>query len=211
MHKVAPAIVAGCPFVLKPSRKTPLCSLLLGQLLMQTNLPKGSFSVLTSAEHDSFTLHEHIKVISFTGGAAAGWSIKEKAIKKNVILELGGNAACIVDNEVDDLDHIADRICAGAFGYAGQSCISVQRILIHESIYESTISKIIEAAKKYNNNQGDPSDQNTLLGPLISEDEAKRIEKWVDDAVKSHNGKILFGGKRHDNIYGKKYLIIIIL
>mmetsp|Transcript_5213 Transcript_5213/g.6345 ORF Transcript_5213/g.6345 Transcript_5213/m.6345 type:complete len:432 (-) Transcript_5213:214-1509(-) len=206
MHKVAPAIVAGCPFVLKPSRKTPLCSLRLGELLLECGMPEGSFSVLTTAEYSPFVSDERIKVVSFTGGAKAGWGIKEQAVKQNVVLELGGNAACIVDREVNDLDEIADRICAGAFGYSGQSCISVQRVLVHESLYDSLCTKLVAGAQKFNEKQGDPASEDTKLGPLISEDEAKRIEEWVNEAVSSHNGKILCGGKRHGNIYDATFI-----
>lgn len=206
MHKVAPAIAAGCPFILKPSRKTPLCALKLGELLTQTEMPKGSFSVITTEEYDPFIEHEKIRVISFTGGAKAGWGIKEKAVKKLVVLELGGNAACIVDKDINDLDHIAQRICAGAFGYSGQSCISVQRILVHSSHYKNLCEKLVSEAEKFNKNRGNPADKNVLLGPLISESEAKRIEEWVDDAVKNFGGKILCGGKRHENFYEATFL-----
>jgi len=207
MHKIAPAIVAGCPFVLKPSRKTPLCALRLGEILLDCGLPEGSFSVLTTEEYSPFVEDERIQLISFTGGAKVGWSIKEKAIKKTVVLELGGNAACIVDREIDDLQNISERIAAGAFGYSGQSCISVQRVLVHESLYGLLCEKLVDEAKKYNEKQGDPADENTLLGPLISEDEAKRIEEWVVAAVTDHNGKLLCGGKRRASFFDATFIV----
>lgn len=207
MHKLAPAIAAGCPFVLKPSRKTPLCSLKLGELLTKIpELPKGSYSILTTKEYDPFIENERIRVISFTGGAKAGWGIKQKAVKKNVILELGGNAACIIDKNISNLDNIAERICAGAFGYAGQSCISVQRILVHSSHYKELCEKLKAEAEKYNSKRGDTADRDVLLGPLITEDDSKRIEEWVKDAVSTHGGKILCGGERHGNFYEATFI-----
>ena len=212
MHKVAPAIAAGCPFVLKPSRKTPLCSLKLGELLTKIpELPKGSYSILTTKEYDPFIENERIRVISFTGGAKAGWGIKQKAVKKNVILELGGNAACIIDKNISNLDNIAERICAGAFGYAGQSCISVQRILVHSSHYKELCEKLKPEAEKYNSKRGDTADRDVLLGPLITEDDSKRIEEWVKDAVSTHGGKILCGGERHGNFMKLLLLLMLII
>src|SRR4029450_10173450 len=127
MHKIAPAIACGCPFILKPAPQTPLTALLLGELLMETDLPKGTFSVLPLRVEDAAPLVEdhRIRLLSFTGSAAVGWMLKSKSGKKKVVLELGGNAACIVDRDVD-LDVAAQRITFGAFYQSGQSCIRVR-------------------------------------------------------------------------------------
>ena len=204
MHKIAPAIAAGCPFVLKPSDQAPLSAVFLGELLSRTNMPEGSFSVLPCATEDAplFSENERIKVISFTGSPKVGWSIQENAKRKRVVLELGGNAACIIDKNVSDLDSIVARLMFGAFFYSGQSCISVQRIIAHEDHYDELCKKLVEGAKIWNNKQGDPLDRDTMLGPVISEKEAIRMEEWVNEAASNHNGKILVGGKRNGSIYG---------
>jgi len=132
-HKVAPAIAVGCPFVLKPASVTPLGALIIGETLAETDLPEGAFSILPCHRENAalFTEDERLKLLSFTGSPAVGWRLKSKAGKKKVILELGGNAACVVDEDVD-LDDVVERMIIGAFYQSGQSCIGVQRILIHE-------------------------------------------------------------------------------
>ncbi len=136
-HKVAPAIAAGCPFILKPASLTPIGALIIGEVLAETDLPKGAFSILPCHRDgaDLFTTDDRLKLLSFTGSPEVGWNLKAKAGKKPVVLELGGNAACIVD-EGTDLEDAVARIVFGAYYQSGQSCISVQRIMVHESLYD---------------------------------------------------------------------------
>jgi len=198
-HKIAPAIAAGCPFVLKPASLTPVGALLIGEILAETDLPKGAFSILPCRRDgaDKFTTDERFKLLSFTGSPDVGWKLKAKAGKKPVILELGGNAACIVDADADQ-DFAVKRLMIGAFYQSGQSCIGVQRILVHESIYGEFKEKLVAATNKLK--AGDPLKDDTFLGPMISEDDAKRIESWVNDAVKG-GAKVLCGGKRDGVFY----------
>ncbi len=194
-HKIGPAIAAGCPWVLKPASATPVSALLLGEILAETDWPKDGFSILPCSrdEADAFTTDERLKLLSFTGSAEAGWALKARAGKKHVALELGGNAACIVDRDVDQ-DHAAQRIVLGAFYQSGQSCISVQRVLIHEAVYEPFKQKLVAAAQKLK--AGDPLDEDTFLGPLISEADARRVEAWVRRAV-DRGARVLCGGGRN--------------
>lgn len=192
-HKIAPAIAAGCPFVLKPASLTPIGALVLGEILAETNLPLGAFSILPCPRDaaDLFVTDKRIKLLSFTGSAEVGWKMKERAGKKKVTLELGGNAAVIVDADAD-IDHAVSRIVFGAFYQSGQSCISVQRILIHESIYEKMRSHLVAATAALR--AGNPHDEKVFVGPMISETEAKRLKYWIDEA---HAGgaRILCGGE----------------
>jgi acyl-CoA reductase-like NAD-dependent aldehyde dehydrogenase len=198
-HKIAPAIAAGCPFVLKPASATPVGALILGEILAETELPKGAFSILPCRRDgaDLFTTDERLKLLSFTGSPEVGWALKAKAGKKKVVLELGGNAACIVDRDVDQ-DYAASRVIIGAFYQSGQSCISVQRLIVHESIYEAFKARLATAAARLK--AGDPLEEDTFLGPLISEGDAKRIESWVNEAV-GRGAKIVCGGKRSGVFY----------
>ena len=136
-HKVAPALAVGCPFVLKPASRTPIGALIIGETLAEIDLPKGAFSILPCHRDgaDLFTTDERLKLLSFTGSPEVGWALKAKAGKKKVVLELGGNAAVIVDCDAD-LDDAVERIVFGAFYQSGQSCIGVQRIIVHEDVYE---------------------------------------------------------------------------
>jgi acyl-CoA reductase-like NAD-dependent aldehyde dehydrogenase len=199
MHKIGPAIAAGCPFVLKPSDRTPVSSAILGEMLSNTSLPEGSFSILPTLHEDAhhFSTDANIKLISFTGSVGVGWKVKQTAEKKKVLLELGGNAACIVDKDAD-VARVVDRLNFGAFYYSGQSCISVQRIYIHEDIYDQVVPKLVNAAKQLK--MGDPLDENTFIGPVISENDATRLEKWTQNAV-AGGAKLLTGGKRHNYIF----------
>lgn len=194
-HKVAPALAVGCPFVLKPASRTPVGALMIGEVLAETDLPKGAFSILPCHRDaaDLFTTDERLKLLSFTGSPDVGWALKAKAGKKKVVLELGGNAACVVDGDADIDDAVA-RICVGAFYQSGQSCIGVQRIIVHESIYSAFKAALIEATKKLV--AGDPAHEETFIGPMISESEAKRLEQWIQSAVDA-GGKLLCGGQRN--------------
>ncbi|MGY6555745.1 MAG: aldehyde dehydrogenase family protein [Wenzhouxiangella sp.] len=197
-HKVAPAIAAGCPFVLKPASKTPVGALLIGEILAECDLPEGAFSILPTERRASaaFTEDERLKLLSFTGSDEVGWELKAKAGKKPVVMELGGNAACLVDADAD-IDHAADRLAFGAFYQAGQSCISVQRVQVHESIYERLREKLV--AKVGSLKRGDPRDADTFVGPLISEDDAERVMAWIQEALDT-SARCLVGGERDGRI-----------
>lgn len=194
LHKVAPAIAAGNPFILKPSTITPISAVLLGEMLAETDLPAGAFSILPMDTELAAPLVEdsRVKMLSFTGSPKVGWELRSKVGAKKVALELGGNAACIVDADVD-LDHVARRIIFGAFYQGGQSCISVQRVLIHRSIFDDLTRRIVDAAVAIR--PGDPRDDDTFLSPLISDDAARRIDDWLDEATKA-GAMVLCGGER---------------
>lgn len=195
-HKIAPAIASGCPFVLKPASRTPLGALIIGEVLAETDLPKGAFSILPAHREgaDLFTTDARLKLLSFTGSPAVGWDLKAKAGKKKVVLELGGNAACIVDKDQrDHLDYIIERLIFGAFYQSGQSCISVQRILVHASLYDEVRERFIVAVKKLK--CGDPKDPEVFIGPMIDEKEAQRLDGWIQEALTA-GAKLLCGGQR---------------
>ena len=193
-HKVAPAIAAGCTFVLKPASRTPIGALIIGEVLAETDLPKGAFSILPCSRDgaDLFTTDERLKLLSFTGSPDVGWALKAKAGKKPVVLELGGNAACVVDEDADIEDAI-DRVIVGAYYQSGQSCISVQRLLVHSKIYDEFKSRYVEKVKALVS--GDPSNEDTFIGPMISEGEAERLHDWIEEA-KEKGATILCGGTR---------------
>lgn len=193
-HKVAPAIAAGCPFILKPASLTPIGAIIIGEVLAETDLPKGAFSILPCHRDgaDLFTTDERLKLLSFTGSPEVGWQLKAKAGKKPVVLELGGNAACIVD-EGTDLDDAVARIIFGAYYQSGQSCISVQRILVHDTHYDEVRDKLTKAVKALRS--GDPKNEDTFIGPMISEKEATRLHDWVLEA-KNAGAVVLAGGER---------------
>ncbi|MGB8223975.1 MAG: aldehyde dehydrogenase family protein [Polyangiales bacterium] len=194
-HKVAPAIAAGCPFVLKPSSLTPVGALIIGEVLAETDLPEGAFSILPCrlADAGPFSTDERLKLLSFTGSPKVGWQLKREAGKKRVALELGGNAAVVVDHDAD-LDDVVERIRMGAFYQSGQSCISVQRILIHASIYDELKARLVADARSLQ--VGNPRDEGTFIGPIISDDEAARIEEWIRAAV-AVGATLLCGGQRN--------------
>lgn len=197
-HKVAPAIAAGCPLVLKPAPQTPFTAMLLAEAVQQAGWPDGGLNVLPLSNEDAGLLitDERIKLISFTGSAAVGWQIKKNCGKKKVVLELGGNAGVIVHSDAD-LAYAADRCVVGGFSYAGQTCISVQRILVERSAYGKFIELLIEGVKKLK--IGDPLDDSTDLGPLIRESDAVRASDWIQEAV--HAGaRILCGGRRQGSV-----------
>ena len=194
-HKVAPAIAAGCPFVLKPASATPIGALIIGEVLAETDLPKGAFSVLPCKPADSEALitDDRLKLLSFTGGQI-GWELKAKAGRKKVVLELGGNAAAIVDaDQAPRLDAVIERLIFGSYYQSGQSCIKVQRIFVHESLYDAVRKRFVAATKKLK--AGDPKKRSTFLGPMIDEDNAKRLESWIKEATKA-GAKLLCGGGR---------------
>ena len=193
-HKIAPAIAVGCPFVMKPASRTPLGAIIMGEVLAETDLPKGAFSILPAHREgaDLFTEDERLKLLSFTGSPGVGWDLKAKAGKKKVVLELGGNAAVIVDSDAD-LDDAVERITFGAFYQSGQSCIGVQRIIIHADIYEALRKKLV--AKTGTLVAGNPHDRKTFIGPMIDVREAQRLDNWIREAVEG-GATLLCGGKR---------------
>jgi acyl-CoA reductase-like NAD-dependent aldehyde dehydrogenase len=179
---------------MKPASRTPLGAIIIGEVLGETNLPKGSFSILPCSRDgaDLFTVDERLKLLSFTGSPGVGWDLKARCGKKKVVLELGGNAAVVVDADTD-LDDAVDRITFGAFYQSGQSCIGVQRILIHEDIYSDLKARLVQKASGLI--AGDPKDEKTFVGPMISEGEAARLEGWVKEAEEA-GGTVLCGGNR---------------
>ncbi len=193
-HKVAPALAVGCPFVLKPASLTPIGALVIGEVLAETDLPRGAFSILpcTRAGAARFTEDERLKLLSFTGSPGVGWDLKAKAGKKPVVLELGGNAAVIVDQDAD-LDDAVERIVFGAFYQSGQSCIGVQRIIVHSSVYDGFRTALVEKTRTLES--GDPKLESTFIGPMISEKEATRLHGWIEAAVES-GATLLCGGER---------------
>ncbi len=193
-HKVAPCLAAGNTMVLKPAPQTPLTTLLLGEVVTQAGAVPGALNILpcenTVAER--LVTDERFKLLSFTGSAPVGWMLKSKAGQKRVVLELGGNAGVIVEPDAD-VNLAASRCAAGGFGYAGQTCISVQRILVHERIADRFTEALLERVRGYT--PGDPLDERTVVGPLINEAAACRIESWIGEAV-AQGGRVLLGGKR---------------
>jgi acyl-CoA reductase-like NAD-dependent aldehyde dehydrogenase len=193
-HKIAPALAVGCPFILKPASLTPIGALMIGEILAETGLPDGAFSILPCSRDGAelFTTDDRLKLLSFTGSPEVGWTLKSKAGKKKVVLELGGNAAVIVDADTD-IPSAVERVVFGAFYQSGQSCIGVQRIIVHEAIYDTFRDALVAATRKLVS--GDPLDEETFIGPVISEKEAQRLESWVASA-KAAGATVLCGGGR---------------
>ena len=196
-HKVAPAIAAGCPFVLKPASLTPIGALIIGEVLAETDLPEGAFSILPCRRDGAglATEADPLQLWSFTGAPEVGWALQARAGKKKVVLELGGNAACIVDADTTDehMDDAVERMIVGAFYQSGQSCIGVQRIYVHESLYEEFKQRFVVATAALQ--AGDPRDEKTFIGPMISEGEASRLHGWIREAVDA-GATLLCGGER---------------
>src|SRR5438034_10844937 len=198
-HKISPAIAAGNPIVLKPPSKDPLVMLTVAEIMEQAGPPAGAVSILPMTRElgDRMVQDERFKLLTFTGSPSVGWRMKERAGKKKVVLELGGNAGVIVDKSAD-LDCAVKRILVGAFTYAGQVCISVQRMFVHEDIWDSFMAKFTEGARKLR--VGDPTDPETEVGPMVDANAASRTQRWVDEAV-ALGGKVLLGGKADGNFF----------
>jgi acyl-CoA reductase-like NAD-dependent aldehyde dehydrogenase len=194
-HKLAPAIAAGCPVVLKPAPQTPLSSLRLGQIIEEAGWPAGGLNVLPLSNEDTGKLvsDDRLKLLSFTGSTAVGWALKQQAGKKKVILELGGNAGVLICADAN-LDYAAERCVLGGYSYAGQTCISVQRILVEDSAFDKFTGALVHRVQKLK--VGDVLDEHTDVGPLINEDAARRVVDWMEEAVDG-GAKVLCGGKRH--------------
>jgi aldehyde dehydrogenase (NAD+) len=198
-HKMAPALAVGAPIVIKPATKTPLGALLLGELFTETDLPAEMLSVLPIGGREAGELakDERFKKISFTGSSQVGWDLKKADPKKAVTLELGGNAGVIVHSD-GDIDKAAQRVAFGGFYQAGQSCISVQRVLVHQSVFEEFKTKLVAEVEKLK--VGDTSDPETDVGPLIDHNALEKVSSWVDEAVQA-GADLLVGGKREDPMY----------
>lgn len=181
-HKLAPAIAAGCPIILKPASKTPISALLLAEIIAETKLPKGAVSILPMdrATGDRLVTDERFKVLTFTGSPSVGWEMKSRAGKKKVVLELGGNAACIITATADIKKHLS-KIVKSAFGQSGQSCVHTQRIFVHESKKEEFYTAFVEETK--NIICADPREETTLFSSMIDEANAHRIDSWVKEAI----------------------------
>jgi glyceraldehyde-3-phosphate dehydrogenase (NADP+) len=195
-HKVAPALASRNAIIVKPSPRTPLTALLLGEAFLESGLPKGALQVVPMEIEliDLLLMDERVGMISFTGSAEVGWKLRERAARKMVTLELGGNAPVIVD-ETADVAYSVERSALAAFNYAGQVCISAQRILLHESIAHAWTSRFVEVAR--NLRTGDPLDEATQLSVMINEDAARRAESWIQEAVNA-GARLLCGGTRHN-------------
>jgi len=193
-HKIAPAIACGCTMVLKPAPQTPTPALLLAEIVEKAGWPAGALNVLPLSNEDAAPLisDDRLAMLTFTGSAPVGWQLKSKAGKKRVTLELGGNAGAIIHSDAD-LDHAAERCVTGGFSYAGQSCISVQRILVQSSVYDKFLDKFLAGVAKLQT--GDPMDATTDVGPLIRPSDAARVESWIKEAVAA-GAKLWCGGKR---------------
>ncbi|HEX4030570.1 MAG TPA: aldehyde dehydrogenase family protein [Terracidiphilus sp.] len=195
-HKAAPAMAAGCPLFIKPSPQTPFTALALGEVILKAGWPEEALTVMPLANGEVRWLaekEERIKLLSFTGSASVGWELKARSGRKRVLLELGGNAALVVHNDWPDLDQAAERTAHAAFGYAGQSCISVQRVFVARSIFQTFLWKVVDAAAKLV--AGDPADEATDVGPLIRLSDAERVETWIKEAL-AGGAKLVTGGER---------------
>jgi acyl-CoA reductase-like NAD-dependent aldehyde dehydrogenase len=198
-HKVAPALAAGDPVIIRPATQTPVSALLLGRIALEAGWPEEGYSVVPSTTQDASALIEddRIALLSFTGSPAVGWGLKGKAGRKRVTLELGGNAAVIVHHDAD-VAFAAERVAWGGFAYAGQSCISAQRIYVHADIYDRFTADLVRrtAALKV----GDPLAEDTDVGPVIDSVAADRIEEWVEEA-KAAGARVLTGGHRNGRVW----------
>jgi len=197
-HKVAPAIAAGCTIILKPAPQTPLCSLLLAEVIAGSGLTAGAFNVLPLANDiaEKLVADDRLKMLTFTGSGKVGWALKQKTGKKKVTLELGGNAGVIVHSDAD-VAFAAERCVAGGFGYSGQTCISVQRIYVQRTVYDTFLTTLVTGVKKLR--MGNPAEDSTDVGPLINESAARRVEEWIKEAA-AGGAKIETGGKREGSM-----------
>jgi glyceraldehyde-3-phosphate dehydrogenase (NADP+) len=198
-HKAAPAIAAGNPVILRPGPRTPISALKLGQIILDAGWPAQALAVFPCSNEDTLRLveDERIKLLTFTGSAAVGWMLKQRAGRKRVTLELGGNAAVIVHADAN-VEYAAERVAAGGFAYAGQSCISAQRIYVHDAVYARFRDAIVARARALT--AGDPLDETKDVGPVIDTAAADRIGEWIDEARRA-GGTVLAGGGRQGSIW----------
>ncbi|MCS6884934.1 MAG: aldehyde dehydrogenase family protein [Acidobacteriota bacterium] len=204
-HKVAPAGAVGNPVLIKPAPQAPLVALALAEVLLKAGWPAAALSVLPCSNEVATLLvtDKRVKMLSFTGSAAVGWRLKQLAAEKRVVLELGGNAAVIVHSDAE-LDAAAQRCAAGAFAYSGQICISVQRVYVHRPVYEQFLECLLAATAGLK--LGDPRDETTDIGPMISEAEAIRAETWIKEAVEQ-GAKVLCGARRQKSFIEPTVLV----
>ena len=204
-HKLAPAIAAGNSIVLKPPSKDPLTMLTVAEIVEKSGVPEGAVSILpmTRALGDRMVEDDRFKLLTFTGSPSVGWRMKERAGKKKVVLELGGNAGVIVD-ESANLDWAVKRSLVGAFSYAGQVCISVQRMFIHRSVWDAFLERFVAGARALVT--GDPLDPETQLGPMVDQQQAQRTERWVREAEEL-GGKVLLGGRADGSFFPPTVLV----
>lgn len=198
-HKIAPAIAVGNSIVLKPAPQTPITALLLAEVIAQSELPAGAVNILPCANDlaERMVTDERFKLLSFTGSAKVGWHLKNRAGKKKVLLELGGNAGVIIHQDAD-LELAARRCTVGGFSYAGQSCISVQRIYVQEGVFKPFLDRFLALVRGLKT--GDPMEDTTNVGPMIDQAAAERTEQWISEAVKQ-GAKVLTGGKRKGRFF----------
>jgi acyl-CoA reductase-like NAD-dependent aldehyde dehydrogenase len=198
-HKVAPALAAGNPIVLRPASQTPLAALKLAEIVYAAGWPQDAFAVLPCSTDTARPLVEddRIKLLTFTGSPAVGWGLKSRAGRKRVTLELGGNAAVIV-NEDADVDYAAERVAWGGFTYSGQTCISVQRVFVHDAVYDRFVAELVRRVEELK--VGDPLDEDTDIGPVIDSANADRIEAWLQEA-KDAGAEVLTGGERENSVW----------
>jgi glyceraldehyde-3-phosphate dehydrogenase (NADP+) len=198
-HKVAPAFASGNSVVLRPASQVSITSMLLGKIIHETDYPAGGINVVPSGYEAAEVLlsDERVKMLTFTGSPEIGWGLKKKAHKKKVTLELGGNAAVIVEPDAN-LDFALPRIILGAFSYSGQICISIQRIFLHEQIYDRFMADFTDATKKLK--MGDPLEENTDIGPMINLGAAEQAEEWLTEAVEG-GAHVIAGGKREGSMF----------
>jgi acyl-CoA reductase-like NAD-dependent aldehyde dehydrogenase len=199
-HKAAPAMAAGCPLILKPAPQTPFTALALGEVILKAGWPQEALAVLPLSNADTAWLAEkedRIKLVSFTGSSKVGWELKAHSGRKRVLLELGGNAALIVHNDWPDLDEVALRTAHAAFAYAGQSCVSVQRVFVERSVFQTFLWKVVDYTAKLVS--GNPAEEATEVGPLVRPKEAERVEAWIKEAVEG-GAKLVVGGERRGSM-----------
>ncbi|HZS11710.1 MAG TPA: aldehyde dehydrogenase family protein [Nitrospirales bacterium] len=197
-HKVAPALAAGNPIVIKPAPQTPLTALLLGEIITQAGVPAAIVQIVPCENllAEQMVADPRFALLSFTGSAAVGWMLKGKCGKKRAVLELGGNAAVIVEPDAD-LDLAAQRCAFGGYTYSGQTCISVQRVFVHEEVQRPFLDRLLPRVKALK--AGDPADERTVIGPLIDEHAAQRVVGWIDEATAA-GAQVLTGGTRKGSV-----------
>ncbi|MCL4393868.1 MAG: aldehyde dehydrogenase family protein [Chloroflexi bacterium] len=199
VHKLAPALAAGNPIIIRPASQTPLSALKLGQVVLDAGWPEDGVAVVPSKTFDASPLidDDRIRLLTFTGSPAVGWSLKARAGRKRVTLELGGNAGVIVHSDAD-IGYAAERVAWGGFSYAGQSCISVQRVYVHADVYDAFLKELLPRVGALR--VGDPLEQSTDVGPLIDAGAAERVEQWVEESKQRH-AQVLTGGTRDGNLW----------
>ncbi len=204
-HKLAPAIAAGNPIVLKPPSKDPLTMLTVAEIIEAAGVPEGAVSILPMTRElgDRMVADDRYRLLTFTGSPSVGWGMKERAGRKKVVLELGGNAGVVVD-ETADLDWAVKRCVVGAYTYAGQVCISVQRMFLQERIADAFLERFLEAARQVRT--GDPLDPETVLGPMVDPAAAERTQRWVEEAVEM-GGRVLLGGRAEGAFFPPTVLV----